>query len=42
MKDLQLTEIGQCAALNVGAVKVYLARAGAKIRRELGEKGKSK
>jgi RNA polymerase sigma-70 factor (ECF subfamily) len=42
VQDLKLGEIGQCTGLKVGAVKVYLARAVAKIRRELGEKGKSK
>jgi RNA polymerase sigma-70 factor, ECF subfamily len=35
VEDLQLGEIGQCTGLTVGAVKVYLARAVAKIRREL-------
>jgi RNA polymerase sigma-70 factor, ECF subfamily len=35
VEDLQLGEIVQCTGLKVGAVKVYLARAVAKIRREL-------
>jgi RNA polymerase sigma-70 factor (ECF subfamily) len=42
VKDLQLGEIGQSTGLKVGAVKAYLARAVAKIRRELGEKRRSK
>ncbi len=40
VEDLELKEIGQCTGLKVGAVKVYLARALAKIRAALGE-GKS-
>jgi hypothetical protein len=35
VEDLQLAEIGQCTGLILGAVKVYLARAVAKIRVEL-------
>ncbi len=41
-EDLQLGEIGQCTGLKVGAVKVYLARAVAKIRRELEKTGNPK
>jgi RNA polymerase sigma-70 factor, ECF subfamily len=37
VEELELSEIGQCTGLKVGAVKVYLARAIAKIREALGE-----
>lgn len=37
VEELELREIGDCIGLKTGAVKVYLARAVAKIRTALGE-----
>ena len=40
VEELELSEIGDCTGLKVGAVKVYLARAVTKLRIALKEDGK--